>query len=525
MVFNVGNFRTKPINITKFIVLITLFNMGVYHYPFFSFTLKHINILSLNGVLTFFSILVGLFVVTVSLLHVFALISLRFFRFFILFMIIGNSIALYFMISYQVILDRTMMGNVFNTDSAEAFSYYHPKLFIYLFLLGIVPAFIISKIQIEKINRLKVLKYTFAILISGIFILYLNGSTWLWIDKYSKTLGGLCLPWSYTTNIIRYKAQEIEHSKEQVLLPNAQFSDDSKMIVLLVIGESARAKNFSLYGYDRDTNPELKKLNVIALQNTFSSATYTTASVHSMLSFEGKTSDDYEPLPNYLERMGVDVIWRSKNWGEPVLKIQSYEKDSILKPQCQGEGCDYDEVLLTGLTQRITSSKKNKIFIVLHTAGSHGPTYHLKYPASFEIFQPACKTVSIKECTQQELINAYDNTIIYTDHFLSQVIGVLKQFTNTPSTMIYISDHGESLGEYGLYLHGTPYSIAPDEQKKIPFIIWESDSFLKEKNLSTPSVKSLEEYGQNNIFHTIIGAFGIKSPVYKEQLDLIPNNQ
>ena len=518
------NLSKRPLSVTKFIVFSTLFNMIAYHYPLFSFALNHLDHASLNGVLTLFSVSIALFVTTAVLLAVLALISTRLMKFFVLLMVLGNSIAMYFLISYQVILDRTMMGNVFNTDRAEVLSYYHPMLFIYLFTLGIIPAFLLSKIEIEKTNRIRLLKQTLATLIGGIFIMYLNGSTWLWMDKYAKTLGGLCLPWSYTINLIRYKAQEMHNTTKQVLLPDAHFADDSKMIVVLVIGESARAKNFSLYGYDRETNPELKKLNVLALQNSFSSATYTTASVHSMLSFEGKTSDSYEPLPNYLERIGADVIWRSKNWGEPILNVQTYERDDSLKPQCQGEGCNYDEVLLAGLTQRITSSKKNKIFIVLHTVGSHGPTYYTKYPANFEIFQPACKTVAIKECTQQELINAYDNTIAYTDYFLSQVIGLLKQFSDVPSTMIYLSDHGESLGEYGLYLHGTPYSIAPSEQKKIPFILWESDAFLKEKKLSTPSVKSLEEYGQYNIFHTILGAFGVMSPIYDKQLDLIPTN-
>lgn len=525
MLASVRNVFTKPISVTKYIVWITLFNILMYHYPLFSFTLDHLTISSWNGIFTFCAVLICLFVITTVLMYLLAFISLSVLRIFTIVMMVGNSIALYFLISYHVILDRTMMGNVFSTDSAEALSYYDPKLFLYLIVGGIIPAWIISHIKIEKSKRVHILKSTLIILIGGIFIMYLNSSTWPWGDKYSKTLGGLCLPWAYSINSIRYTLQKMEHSKQQILLPNATFANDSKMIVVLVIGESARAKNFSLYGYDKETNPELKKLNVLTLPNSFSSATYTTASVHSMLSFEGKISDDYEPLPNYLQRIGADVIWRSKNWGEPALQVESYERESNLEPQCQGEECHFDSVLLAGLPERILASKKNKIFIVLHTAGSHGPTYSAKYPPQFERFQPACKTVAIKECTQEELMNAYDNTIVYTDHFLSNVINVLKQFSNIPSTMIYMSDHGESLGEYGLYLHGTPYSIAPDEQKRVPFIIWESDSFLKEKKLSSPSVKSLGEYGQNNIFHTILGAFGVKSPVYNQQLDLFATDQ
>lgn len=515
------NFMNKPISASKYIVLVTLLNMIFYHYPLYRFALDHLDIFTFNGMETFFVVLISLFLVTAFILHLFAIISSKLLKIFTLFMVIINPIAVYFILSYQVILDRTMMGNVFNTDIAEATSYYHPKLLLYIFIFGIFPAFVFAKIRIEKPKRIRLLYSILGILVSAVLFMYLNASTWLWIDKYAKKIGGLTLPWSYTINAVRYETQELQNSKTQILLPNAKFSDNDKMIVLLVIGESARANNFSLYGYQRDTNPLLKTLNVSALKNTSSSATYTTASVHSMLSAEGGTSDDYEPLPNYLQRQGIDVIWRTKNWGEPPIKVNTYEGEDKLKALCKGEGCDYDEVLLTGLANRIEASKKKKIFIILHTSGSHGPTYFTKYPERFEVFKPVCKTVELKECTNQELINAYDNTIVYTDYFLSKVVEVLKQYSNIPSVMIYVSDHGESLGEHGLYLHGTPYSIAPDVQKNIPLIIWESESFLKKKQLAKPYVKQQDGYGQNNIFHTILGAFGTNTPIYNKKLDLL----
>lgn len=511
----------SPISMTKFIILVTLLNIVIYNYPLYHFSMSHLNMGSFNGAETFFVVLIGLISVTAFILYLFAMISLRFLQFFTLFMLIGNSIALYFIVTYQVILDRTMIGNVFNTDKAEAFSYYHPKLMLYVFLFGILPAYLISRIHIKKPKRVCLLFSASGIFVGTALFMYLNSSTWLWIDKYAKKIGGLAMPWSYTINAVRYTSQELQHSKKQILLPDAKFRDNDKMIVLLVIGESARANNFSLYGYSRDTNPLLKTLNVLPLKNSFSSATYTTASVQSMLSVEGGTDDNYEPLPNYLQRQGVDVIWRSKNWGEPPLKVQTYEGKDKLKPLCKGEGCDYDEVLLTGLAKRIESSTKNKIFIVLHTSGSHGPTYYTKYPQRFEVFKPVCKTVNLKECTDRELVNAYDNTILYTDYFLNKVIELLKQHSNIPSVMIYISDHGESLGEHGLYLHGTPYSIAPDVQKNIPFLLWESDGFIQNKSFSKPYVKVQESYGQNNIFHTVLGAFGINSPIYNKKLDLL----
>ena len=516
-----NNIFKHSISMTKFIIIISLVNMALYHLPLYSFAISNLNIFSFNGILTFFAVLVSLFVVTAFILFVFAIISYRLVKVFSILMMIGNSIALYFIVTYQVILDRTMMGNVFNTDTAEAASYYHPKIFLYLFFLGIIPAFLISKIHIKKPKRIRLALHALGVVVIGVLLMYLNAGTWLWLDEHAKRLGGMTMPWSYTINAIRYKARQLKKTEKQILLPSAKFSNDDRMVVILVIGESARAKNFSLYGYTRETNPYLEKMENITVLKAKSTATYTTASVHSMLSYTGSDSDSYEPLPNYLQREGVDVIWRKNNWGEPILHVKTFETAGELKASCKGDGCDYDEVLLTNLDKEILESKKKKVFVVLHTVGSHGPIYHEKYPKKFEIFKPVCKTVDLKECTNQELINAYDNTILYTDFFLGKTIDTLKKIKDVPILLIYTSDHGESLGEYGLYLHGTPYSIAPDVQKNIPFIIWTSKSFVDKKGIQKIDFKERDTYSHKNIFHTIMGAFGINSTIYNKQLDIL----
>jgi lipid A ethanolaminephosphotransferase len=293
------------------------------------------------------------------------------------------------------------------------------------------------------------------------------------------------------------------------------------MVVVLVIGESARAENFSLYGYKRNTNPNLKKVKNLVVLKAQSLATYTTASVHSMLSYKGSTSDNYEVLPNYLHRLGVYVIWRKHNWGAPTLHVDKVESLSDLKKFCKEKNCNYDEELLTDLDKEILSANKNKVFVILHTAGSHGPTYYKKYPKKFEIFKPVCKTVDLKECTHQELINAYDDTILYTDYFLFKTIQTLKKIKDRPVVMIYLSDHGESLGEYGLYLHGTPYYIAPKYQKDIPFLIWMSDMFLKQKNFKIEKINKNKIYSTKNVFHTVLGAFDINNSIYNKNLDIL----
>lgn len=507
------------LNVSKYIVFFTIFNMLLYHFPLYSFAFSNLDF-SISGILTFFILLIALFIAISFVLFLFALISPLILKLFCCFSLIGNAIALYFVLTYKVILDKTMMGNVFNTNLTEASSYYHPKLILFIIFLGILPSLFIITIQIKKVRRLRLIFQSTIVFLFVAFLAYINSNTWLWFDEHSKQIGGMIMPAAYIVNPIRYEMKRLEGAKEQILLPSATFDNGDQIIVVLVIGESARAENFSLLGYPRQTNPELDKLDVTAIEATAAS-TYTTASINSMLSFKGATSDSYEPLPSYLQRHGIDVIWRTNNWGEPKINVETFQREKELRASCKGEGCAFDEVLLTNLSERISSSKKEKIFIVLHTSGSHGPLYNNKTPNKYKIFKPICKTVDLGACTSQEVINTYDNTIIYTDYFLSKVIKLLKKHSQIPSLMIYASDHGESLGEYGLYLHGTPFMLAPDVQKKVPFIFWASNGYLRSKGVKSLQLKQQQEYSHKNIFHTILGAFNVESSVYNQKLDAV----
>ena len=153
--------------------------------------------------------------------------------------------------------------------------------------------------------------------------------------------------------------------------------------------------------------------------------------------------------------------------------------------------------------------------------GSHGPAYYKRYPAEFEIFKPSCKTNQLNECTDEEITNAYDNTILYTDYFLSKVIGILKENSdNSDTAMYYISDHGESLGEGGIYLHGMPYFMAPDEQKKIPAFMWFDDSMSKIFDIDSIKEKARLPQSHDSLFHTLLGLMDVKTKLYKKDLDL-----
>jgi lipid A ethanolaminephosphotransferase len=428
----------------------------------------------------------------------------------VLFFII-NSIAVYFINTYGVILDESMIGNVLNTKFEELISFFSMKLILYLIFFGIIPSIYIVKVKIITVVWKKFLITISLTLLFLLSLIFANASNWLWIDKNSKTLGGLAMPWSYTVNISLFYVHQYKSNQKEILLPNATLKDNQKSVVVLVIGESARSQNFSLYGYNKNTNPLLSKIPNVSHFNATSCATYTTAGVKGILS-HSDSGDLYEILPNYLYRNNVEVVWRTTNWGEPPVHIKNYQKREELLSQCKGEGCEYDELLLTELKEQIKASKNNKVLIVLHTSSSHGPTYSKKYPPKFENFKPVCNSVELGNCSQAELINAYDNTIVYTDYLLSKVIEDLKELKEFHSAMIFVSDHGESLGEKNLYMHGIPLSIAPKEQYEIPFIVWTSDG--------SKQLKPNKLVSQYYVFHSILNFLGVQSPIYDEKMNI-----
>lgn len=498
--------------ITHFVVIMSSLLFILFHYPFFKFVFNNVDYKSFTGV----SIIVSL-VIAMLVANAFALFLIFFFSrlvgkiLLVLFFII-NAVAVYFINTYSVIIDESMIGNVLNTNYSESSSFFSIKLVLYVVFLGILPSIFIIK---AKIITVTVKKFLVSISLTLLFLLTLafaNASNWLWIDKNSKTLGGLAMPWSYAVNIPLFYIHQFKKNEKEILLPDATIKDNEKSVVILVIGESARSENFSLYGYPKNTNPLLSKIPNVSHFNATSDATYTTAGVKSIVEHEN-TDELYEILPNYLYRNNVDVIWRTTNWGEPPVHIKNYQNREALMPNCKGDGCDYDGILLSGLKEQILASKKNKILIVLHTSTSHGPTYSKKYPAQFEIFKPVCNSVELGNCSHTELVNAYDNTIVYTDYLLANVIEDLKQLQEYKSAMIFVSDHGESLGENNLYMHGLPRSIAPKQQYEIPFIVWTSDN-------SARQMKPNKILTQNYVFHSVLNFLNIQSPIYKEQMNI-----
>jgi len=335
----------------------------------------------------------------------------------------------------------------------------------------------------------------------------------LFVSQHDTELGGLLQPWSYIANTCRVISFSRDEQAEEIKLPDGQITDDEKAVVVLVIGESARKANFQLYGYKRDTNPLLSKRTDLKVYQATSCATYTTAGTKAIL--EPKDSGDlYELLPNYAFRTGVDVSWRTSNWGEPPIHIDEYLTNEALGERYPGENIYYDAILLKDLRQRIESSPKNKVLIVLHTSTSHGPNYASKYPKEFEVYKPVAQNVEEGEKNVGLLVNAYDNTIRYTDYLVDSLINTLHAMTDWKSAMIYISDHGESLGENKMFMHGMPMRLAPKEQYEIPFMIWTSEGF---RNYRSDLPQVLE---QHYIFHSVLNLLSIQSPAYDKAFDV-----
>eukprot|EP01030_Chromulinospumella_sphaerica_P006044 gene6044-5914_t len=306
---------------------------------------------------------------------------------------------------------------------------------------------------------------------------------------------------------------------------------DRKSLTVLVVGESARAENFGILGYNRDTTPKLdKEAGLIAFTDVKSCGTETAVSVPCMFSNMGRKdynaskAKNEEGLLDVLKRAGLDVIWRDNQSGckgtcdRVTLDDVSNLKDPVL---CANSECR-DEILLQGLQHFIDTLDKDTV-LVLHQMGSHGPEYYKRYPKEFEHFTPVCQSNALNNCSRESIINGYDNTLVYTDHVLSTLIDLLRSNQDKVDTaMLYLSDHGESLGEYNLFLHGTPYMLAPEQQKHVAMLAWFSDSYQKSFSVDTHCLQMSREkpLSQDNLFHSMLGLLEVNSKVYNQDLDM-----
>lgn len=554
------NFNKININfltlITSYSFLIALiFNWDVFVVLNFNFSLTSVSSLTFKY---FFFILIFL----VLFFYLFTFLILFGFRsilkFLIIFFLITSSILLYFKNVYGVSVNEGIILSFIDSITEKNYDEINDllsyKILYYVLIYSILPSLPLCLINViyPSIKKEIFLRIS-SLLILLIFILGLIGANYRNVSltvRVNKELNQRTIPHYYMMSLFNIIKDSFRPKQEFKVLKHETKSkaSNSKITGIVVIGETARADFFTLNGYKRNTNPNLSKIDIINYSNAYSCGTLTKVSLPCMFylsdykNFSVKKATNETNLLDIISSTKTDVSWLGNNSGckhvcDRVKTIEMSHQKSILKneyneeiecgrcvyfgpylPTSDHQQIKYDEVLLPYVDQMILESKSRKNLIVLHTAGSHGPKYYKRYPPIFEKFKPSCKSNNPQDCTKKELIHAFENTILYTDYFLSLLIKRLEKLDHQ-SFMIYASDHGESLGELGLYLHGAPRKFAPKEQIHIPWFMWFSDQYKKNNKLDF--IKEDTEITHEYFPHTILKALKIESTLLKENKSLI----
>ena len=520
-------FKKHNISIQKFTILFSvisiLFNIN--------FITKVYNIYE-SGLCIFGTIFVLflLFLIFYSLL--FHKYTTKFFT--ILFLSI-NVGAVYFINTYNISIDYVMVINVLETNSKEAFELFNFTFLSYVLFFVILPSiYLIKYVNIEYDNKSKLyIKKLITVISSTILILIIVFLNYKKISsgiRENRYLRNDLVPFNYMNSIVKIisiknKSTDFKDLTNDVLMEN----ENKKNIMIFIVGEAARAKNFSLGGYEINTNEPLNSQDFIYFNNVESCGTSTAVSVPCMFSvyerkdFKMEYKTAISNLLDFMKKAGFYTIWIDNNSDCKGVCNRADEVINLAKmPECQTRVC-YDEEMLYDIENKINNINKDNIVIFLHQIGSHGPAYYLRYPEKFEKFSPVCKSGYFDDCSDDEIINAYNNTIYYTSYFINTTINILKDIKDYNTFMLYVSDHGQSLGENGIFLHGTPYVIAPKEQKQVPMILWFSDDFKKNYKIDENCIKNKTNLSHDNLFHSILGIYKINTQYYNKDLDMFNN--
>ncbi len=528
------SFLTQRVfSISQLIVLTAVFITAFANMSFFSNVLEVYPLSLKNGI---FLISLGI----VSILAQIFLYSIFSYRLIIkpalIFFLLVSSLAGYFMDQYGIVINEDMINNILKTDPGEIRDLTNLKLVLYVVFLGILPSLVVFRLKLnfdsdvkEIFNRLKLVFASIAILLVVTLPLSAQYASFLREHQslrfYFNPSFAVYSTVSFIAPALKKPTLPFRNIGEDAKIPKA---DINRELVIMVVGETARADHFSLNGYARETNPLLAREKIINFADFWSCGTSTAASLPCMFSsqtrkqYDRRTANSTDNLLDILNRAGVSVLWRDNNSSSKGVadrianeNFKTSDKNPVCDVECRDVG------MLTNLQNYIDKRGKGDILIVLHQMGNHGPAYYKRYPQAFRKFTPTCDTNELSNCNSEQLINSFDNAILYTDYFLTEVIKLLKQNDDRFETvMFYASDHGESLGENGIYLHGLPYFIAPDAQKHVPALMWfgKNSDAERMKNINT---KKLNPLSHDNIFSTIMGLFEINSGVYDSKLDIL----
>lgn len=453
--------------------------------------------------------------------------------------LVSAAAGTYFMLSYGVILDTPMMANILATDVREASDLLGLRLLGAVLVLGVLPALWLWRTPLRYTGFSRQI---FRHALAAVSALVLCGVTLMLVfqdfaalHRNHMALRSLINPLSSFYSLAEIATEPLWGKRGPVQaigldakLTSAPFAP----YLVLVVGETARAANFGINGYNRDTTPELVKRaaneHLIAHTNAWSCGTSTEASLPCMFSHLDKTRHEasrerFESLLDVLSRAGLAVLWVDNQSGCKGVC------DRVPNVTLAGE--PLDEAMLKGLEARVAAlpaeQRARGVVVVLHQMGSHGPAYYKRSPSHMKPFQPECTNHALASCSRESVVNAYDNSIRYTDYFLARVIDWLKapnqQTSQTATAMLYVSDHGESLGENNLYLHGLPYAVAPDVQKQVPWITWLSGEYVLSRQINMTCMKqqSTQRLSHDHYFHTVLGLTGVRTSLYQQELDAL----
>ncbi len=465
----------------------------------------------------------------------------------VLFLLMATSSS-YFMNTYGIVIDPSMVANVVNTDVREARDLLNPDMLLALFIGVVLPGIWWWKQPVSAHRTSQLVLKQVGMVAAG--LLLASASLWLVFQdtaslmRNHKSLRYMINPFNTLYASVSLSVGQAAHAQSPLqtlgldaYLKTPANPPESAPLYVLVVGETARAADFGLGGYERNTTPELQALKetgqITYFGNVTSCGTNTQTSVPCMFSHlgrEGYKQNDqrFENLLDVLQRAGMAVLWIDNQSGckgvcDRAPKVSTREMQS---PQwCQDGEC-LDEVMLEALPEklaRLDPVKRAKgTVLVLHQMGSHGPAYYKRSPAALKPFTPECTSNALQDCSPEHIRNAYDNSIRYTDHFLAKTIQWLQSRAQ-PSALIYLSDHGESLGEKGLYLHGMPYSIAPKEQYQVPMLMWFSEQLRQERTISTACLgqRATQPWSHDHLFHTMLRLTQVQTSVFNPQLDIL----
>ncbi|MBN6067172.1 phosphoethanolamine--lipid A transferase [Aggregatibacter actinomycetemcomitans] len=449
-------------------------------------------------------------------------------------------------ISYQEIFfgiyfNSDQLTNVLQTNFAESSRMITLPYLLWIFALGIIPAWLYMRTQVnyrrwykEILVRVGLIALSAAVITAIGKFYYKDYAAF---SRNNKEIAHLILPSNFIGSGI-----QLAKKQYQIDLPFTEIGldtllvkpDEYRHVTILVVGETTRAQNWGLNGYARQTTPQLAaRDDIINFKNVSSCGTATAISVPCI--FSRYTRSDYnatkasheDNLLDILQRSGIDVLWRDNDMGCKGVceRVPTQDMTALnLAEYCKNGEC-LDEILFKDLEAELHKSDKDLV-LVLHTIGSHGPTYNERYSKAFEKFTPTCETNEIQKCSNEQLVNTYDNGILYIDNFLDNVINVLEKEPNWESTMFYVSDHGESLGEDGIYLHAAPYAIAPVYQTRVPMVMWFSPLWAKNEGFDLDCLRKNAEtqaYSHDNYFHTVFSMMDTQNDVsvYDKNLDIL----